>query len=163
MLFFLLDHQDDSVKLHRYLLDRLTKKLKELEQKEIDQWDAQYDPDPNKRLPQHVFQKLNEKVLKEKEEVNKALSKAKKSAPKHIDYKDELIKITDALRMLEDDDIDAKTKNQYLKDIIEKIEYERGQIVRISKANAKKYDVDTSKGLQYHTHPYKIRIKLKCD
>ena len=64
MLFFLLDHQDDPVKLHRDLLDRLTKKLKELEQKEIDQWDAQYDPDPNKRLPQHVFQKLNEKVLK---------------------------------------------------------------------------------------------------
>ena len=65
--------------------------------------------------------------------------------------------------MLEDDDIDAKTKNQYLKDIIEKIEYERGEIVRISKANSKKYDVDTSKGLQYHTPSYKIRIKLKCD
>ena len=50
MLFFLLNHKDDSVKLHRDLLDRLTKKLKELEQKEIDQLDAQYDPDPNKRL-----------------------------------------------------------------------------------------------------------------
>lgn len=157
------NNRDDSAKLHRDLVDRLSKQLKDLEKKEIDQWDAQYDPDPNKRLPQHIFQKLNEKVLKEKEEINRALSKAKDSIPKHINYKDELIKITDALRMLKDENIDAKTKNQYLKDIIEKIEYERGEIVRISKTNAEIYGVDTSKGLQYHIPPYKIRIKLKCD
>lgn len=100
-------------------------------------------------------------MLKEKEEVNRAL--AKDSIPKHIDYKNELIKITDALRMLKDENIDAKSKNQYLKDIIEKIKYERGEIVRISKENAKLYETDTSKGLQYHIPPYKIRIKLKCD
>ena len=75
-------------------------------------------------------------MLKEKEEVNRALAKAKDSIPKHIDYKNELIKITalakakdsipkhidyknelikitDALRMLKDENIDAKTKNQY--------------------------------------------------
>ena len=104
-------------------------------------------------------------MLKEKEEANRALAKAKAkdSIPKHIDYKNELIKITDALRMLKDENIDAKTKNQYLKDIIEKIKYERGEIVRISKENAKLYETDTSKGLQYRIHPYKIRIKLKCD
>ena len=45
-------------------------------------------PCPAKRLPQHIFAKLNEKVLKEKEEVNKALAKAKDSAPKHINYRD---------------------------------------------------------------------------
>ena len=106
-------------------------------------------------------------MLKEKEEVNRALAKAKAKAkdsiPKHIDYKNELIKITDALRMLKDENIDAKTKNQYLKDIIEKIKYERGEIVRISKENAKLYETDTSKSLQYRIPPYKIRIKLKCD
>lgn len=134
--------QDDSVKLHRDLIDRLTAQLAALEQKEIDQWDAQYDPDPNKRLPQHIFAKLNEKVLKDKEEVNKALEKAKDSVPKHIDYRDEIIKTTDALRALEDPNIDAKITNRYLKNIIEKIEYERPQTARA---------------------PYKIRIKLKCD
>ena len=66
-------------------------------------------------------------MLKEKEEVNRALAKAK------------------------------------AKDIIEKIKYERGEIVRISKENAKLYETDTSKGLQYRIPPYKIRIKLKCD
>lgn len=155
--------QDDSGKLHRDLVNRLTKQLKELEQKEVDQWEAQYDPDPSKRLPQHIFAKLNEKVLKEKEEINKALEKAKDSIPKHIDYRDELVKTTDALLALEDPDMDAKITNQYLKDIIEKIEYDRPPIVRITKENAKEYGFNTSKGIQWHAPPYKIDIKLKCD
>lgn len=155
--------QDDSIKLHRDLIERLTKQLSDLEKKELEQWDAQYDPDPAKRLPQHIFVKLNEKVLKEKEEVNKALDKAKDSAPKHIDYRDELIKTKDALRILEDPEIDAKTKNQYLKTVISKMVYERDQIVLITKENAEKYNVQLTKGTKYHTPPYKISIELKCD
>lgn len=155
--------QDDSVKLHRDLIDRLTKQLSNLEKKEIEQWDAQYDPDPAKRLPQHIFAKLNAKVLKEKEEVNKALDKAKDSAPKHINYRDELIKTKDALKILEDDELDAKTKNQYLKTVIEKMVYERDPIVLLTKENAERYNADLSKGMQYYTPPYKITIELKCD
>ena len=157
------NEQDDSAKLHKNLVERLTKQLKEVEQKEIDQWEAQYDPDPNKRLPQHIFEKLNKKVLAEKEEINKALSKAKDSVPKHIDYREELVKTTDALMALEDSDLDAKIANQYLKSIIERIEYERPQIVRISKKNAEIYEADIAKGLQYHIAPYTIRVKLKCE
>lgn len=155
------NNQDDSFKLHRDLVTRLEKKLKELEEKEIEQWDAQYDPDLTKRLPPHIFQKLNEKVLKEKDEVNKALCKAKDSVPKQVDYKDELLKFEDALAALEDPDVDAKIKNQFLKNIIDKIVYERGETVRITKENAKEYNVDTSKGLQWYTPPYKINLKLK--
>lgn len=155
--------RDDSVKLHKDLVERLTKQLKEVEQKELDQWEAQYDPDPNKRLPQHIFEKLNKKVLAEKEEISKALDKAKDSVPKHIDYKDELVKTTDALRALEDSDLDAKIANQYLKSIIDRIEYDRPQIVRISKKNADMYEADIMKGLQYHIAPYTIRVKLKCE
>lgn len=157
------NEQDDSAKLHKNLVERLTKQLKEVEQKEIDQWEAQYDPDPNKRLPQHIFEKLNKKVLAEKEEINKALSKAKDSVPKHIDYREELVKTTDALMALEDSDLDAKIANQYLKSIIERIEYERPQIVRISKKNAEIYEANIAKGLQYHIAPYTIRVKLKCE
>lgn len=155
--------QDDSLKLHKDLIERLTKQLKDAEQKEQDQWEAQYDPDPNKRLPQHIFEKLNKKVLAEKEEINKALDKAKGSAPKHIDYKDELIKTTEALKALEDADLDAKITNQYLKSIIDRIEYDRPQIVRINKKNAEIFETDVRKGLQYHVAPYTIRVKLKCE
>ena len=155
------NNKDDSFKLHKDLVERLEKKIKELEKKELEQWEAQYDPDESKRLPPHIFQKLNEKVLKEKDEVNKALDKAKGSMPKQVDYREEKMKFEDALDALLDPDVDAKTKNQYLKNIIDRIEYERGSTVRITKENAKEYNMDTSKGLKWYTPPYSIKLKLK--
>ena len=153
------NNKDDSFKLHRDLVDRLEKKLKELEEKEVRQWEAQYDPDM--AMPQEIFKKLNQKLLAEKEEVQKALAKAKGSMPKRIDYKEELLKFKDALNVLEDPTVDAKIKNQFLKNIITRIEYERGETVRITKANAKEYKVDTSKGMQWYSPPYKLKMKLK--
>lgn len=155
------ENKDDSFKLHRDLVERLERKLKELEEKEIEQWDAQYDPDPDKRLPQHVFKRLNEKLLAEKEEVQKSLAKAKGSMPKKIDYREEKLKFEDALAALLDPDVDAKTKNQFLRNIIDKIEYERESAVQITKENAKEYGIDTSKGMRWYTPPYKIKLKLK--
>lgn len=153
--------QDDSIKLHKDLVERLESKMKELEKKEIEQWDAQYDPDESKRLPPHIFKVLNEKVLKEKDEVNKALSKAKDSMPKVVDYKDERLKFIDALAELENPEVPAKVKNQYLKRIIDKIEYERGPAVQITSANAAEYNVDTSKGMKWYSPPFKIKLKLR--
>ena len=155
------NNKDDSFKLHKDLVIRLEKKLKELEEKEVLQWEAQYDPDPNMRLPQEVFKRLNEKLLTEKEEIKKSLAKAKGSMPKPIDYREEKKKFEDAIIALEDPEVDAKVKSQFLKNIIERIEYERGETVRITKANAEEYKVDTSKGMQWYTPPYKLQMKLK--
>ena len=153
------NNQDDSFKLHKNLVERLEKKLKELEEKEVKQWEDQYDPDV--AMPAAIFKKLNQKLLSEKEEIQKALAKAKGSMPKQVDYKEELLKFEDALDALEDPEVDAKLKNQYLKNIIDKIEYERGSTVRITKTNSKEYGIDTSKGLKWHTPPYEIKMKLK--
>ena len=153
------NNQDDSFKLHKDLVERLEKKLKELEEKEIRQWEAQYDPDI--AMPQEIFKKLNQKLLVEKEEVQKALAKAKGSMPKQVDYREEMLKFEDALDALEDQEVDAKTKNQFLKNIIDKIEYTRSSTVRITKHNAEHYGVDTSKGLKWYTPPYTIKMKLK--
>ena len=151
--------KDDSFKLHKDLVVRLEKKLKELEEKEVKQWEDQYDPEV--AMPQEIFKKLNQKLLVEKEEVQKALAKAKGSLPKQVDYKEEMLKFEDALDALEDPDVDAKAKNQFLKNIIDKIEYERSSTVRITKHNAEYYGVSTSKGLKWHTPPYTIKLKLK--
>jgi hypothetical protein len=153
------NNQDDSFKLHKSLVDRLEKKLKELEEKEIKQWEDQYNPDV--AMPQEIFKKLNQKLLSEKEEIQKALAKAKGSMPKQVDYREEMLKFEDALDALEDPDVDAKNKNQFLKNIIDRIEYERGSTVRITKDNSKDYGIDTSKGLKWYTPPYKIKMKLK--
>jgi hypothetical protein len=153
------NNKDDSFKLHKDLVLRLEQKLKALEEKEVRQWEAQYDPDV--AMPQEIFKKLNQKLLAEKEEVQKALAKAKGSMPKQIDYKEELLKFKDALEALEDPEVNAKVKNQFLKNIIERIEYERGETVRITKTNAAEYKVDTSKGMQWYSPPYKLKMKLK--
>ena len=153
------NNQDDSFKLHKDLVVRLEKKLKELEDKEVRQWEAQYDPEI--AMPQEIFKKLNEKLIKEKEEIKKSLAKAKGSIPKQVDYREEKQKFEDAIDALLDPDVDAKAKNQFLKNIIDKIEYERSATVRITKHNAEYYGLDTGKGIRWYTPPYTIKLKLK--
>ena len=121
----------------------------------------QSDPNPDNRMPQHIFKQLNEELLAEKEEVRDALCKARESVPQPVDYKTKILTFTDALVALRDPNISAKIKNEYLKGIIERIDYERPPIVRITKKNAAKYSADVAKGLQYHIEPYKIKITIK--
>lgn len=153
--------QGDSSKLHKKLIDNLEAKQKELEERELSQWRTQSDPNPSVRMPPHIFEQLNKELLAEKEEIKKALCEAYESLPQPVDYETKILKFTDALKALEDPNISAKAKNRYLKDVIERIEYERPPIVRITKKNAHEYKTDTEKGLQYHVEPYKIEITIK--
>lgn len=153
--------QDDSVKLHKNLISNLEQQLRDLEAREISQWKSQSDPDPANRMPQPIFQQLNKELLQEKADIKDALCKAYESMPQPVDYKEKILKFTDALTALEDPNVSATIKNQYLKDIIERIDYDRPPIVRITKDNKHLYDTDTEKGLKYHAEPYKIRIKIK--
>jgi hypothetical protein len=154
--------QDDSFKLHKDLVDELKKKLDALEEKEVAQWDALHDPNPEKRMPEHIFKKLNEKLLAEKDEIKKALNKAEDSIPRQIDYKDRVLRFTEALKKLNDPKVDAKTKNQYLKDIIDKITLDRPPNVKITNENKHEYGYEklTRKEV-FYTPPYKLSIKLK--
>ena len=153
--------QDDSVKLHRELISNLEKKLEELQAQEDMQWEGLYNPDPNKKIPQDVFDRLNSKVLKEKEAVNKALCKAKESVPVSIDYREMTLKFTDALNALRDPNVPPAIKNKYLKEAIERIEYERPPLVQITKSNEHLYPDVAGRGMRFHAEPYKITVKIK--
>lgn len=155
------DKRDDSIKLHKNLITNLKKKLEDLQTTEDLQWESLHHPDANQRMPQAVFNRLNEKVLKEKEAVREALCKAEESMPEPVDYKEKVLTFTDALNALRDPNISAKIKNQYLKDIVERIDYDRPPNVRITKANAARYGTTTSKGMKFHQEPFKISIKIK--
>ena len=125
------ENQGDSAKLHAALIKQLEKQAADLQAKEIKQWELQSDPDPAKRMPQEIFQQLNEKLLKEKEEVQQALCKAYESMPEPVDYTEKIITFSDALKALQDPNEDALKKNYLLKACIERIEYSRERAGRL--------------------------------
>ena len=152
------EDKDDSTKLHTALIERLEKKLQELEEREVQQWEDQYKPEV--AMPPEIFKKLNEKLLKEKEEVKQALCNAQDSVPEPIDYKNRVVRFTDAVNALEDKTLPAKITNRYLKNIIDRIEYNRPPAVRITK-NIRHLYPDASKSDRWYMAPYEIKIYLK--
>ena len=125
------NNQGDSLKMHEKLLKSLEKKMQDLEAKELAQWEAQAHPDESQRMPPHIFKVLNEKLLKEKEEVKEAMCNARKSMPNPIDYQEKLNRFHEALEALHDPDVSAERKNSLLKGCIERITYSREAPQRI--------------------------------
>lgn len=159
----------DSAKLHAKLIKNLEKKMKELQAKELSQWEAQADPDPDKRMPQHIFKQLNEKLLKEKEEVHQALCKAYESMPEPVDYEEKIKHFSDALAALRDPNVDAEEKNRLLKRCIQRIEYSREKPQRIESKQVKYYDKELKKtrhksplkrGGNWTAPPIELDVKL---
>lgn len=147
----------DSMKLHEKLLKSLEKKMQELEAKELAQWEAQSNPDPSQRMPPHIFAALNEKLLKEKDEVKEAMCNARKSMPDPVDYKEKLFKFKEALDALLDPEVDPQLKNKLLKDCIERIDYNREKPERIKNPEKITYNNGRpdGKGRRLKPHPLK--------
>lgn len=160
----------DSAKLHEKLIKKLEKKLKELHAKELAQWEAQADPDPEKRMPQHIFKQLNEKLLKEKDEVQEALCKARESMPEPVDYEEKVKLFSDALAALRDPEVEAAEKNRLLKRCISRIDYSREKPERIKSKQVRYYDKEQKRsrwksplntGGNWTTPPIELDVKLK--
>ena len=160
----------DSMKLHEKLLKNLEKKMQELEAREIAQWEAQSHPDESQRMPPHIFKMLNEKLLKEKDEVKEAMCNARKSMPDPIDYGEKVVRFRKALEALEDPERSAEDKNRLLKDCIERITYSREKPERIKSQQVYYYDKEQKRtrkksplksGGNWTTPPIDIDVKLK--
>ncbi len=156
------NNSGDSMKLHEKLLKTLEKRMQELDAKEIAQWEAQSHPDPSQRMPPHIFKMLNEKLLREKEEVKEAMCNARKSMPDPVDYGEKVVRFRKALDALNDPNMDAGDKNRLLKDCIERINYNRERPTRSRRApgEAKGTTIKTSGG-HWDAHPINIDVKLK--
>ena len=83
-------------------------------------------------MPQEIYQQLNARLLKEKEEVQQALCKAYESMPEPVNYEDQVKRFKDALEALKDPDLDAEKKNNLLKECIDRIEFYREKPQRIN-------------------------------
>lgn len=164
------DDNKDAASLHLNLIKRLEAKRAELDAKELAQWEAQADPDPAKRMPAHIFQLLNEKLLKEKEEVRQALCKAYESMPEPVDYEDKLVRFQAALEALDDPEASPAKKNKLLKECIDRIEYHREKAVRIQSKQERYYDPVQKKtryrsplntGGNWTSPPIELDVKLR--
>lgn len=158
------NNEGDSVKLHNSLIKNLEKKKKELEEKELAQWEAQADPDESKRMPHHIFQKLNEKLLREKEEVQQALCKAYESMPEPVDYEEKVVQFKEALETLKDADAPAQEKNRLLKKVIDRIDYKRDKPIRLTKKTCQQYGVhpvSLTSGGNWYNPPFEADVKLR--
>ena len=129
-----------SEHIQEQMIKNLEKKLKELRARELSQWEAQSNPDESQRMPQEIFRQLNEKLLKEKEETQKALKIAYENLPEPIDYKEKIERFTTTLEALSDDSVDVTTKNKMLKDCIERITYYRAKAKRKKSQQTRYYD-----------------------
>jgi hypothetical protein len=168
------NNEGDSVKLHEKMIKSLEKRLRDIEARELSQWEAQSDPDPSKRMPQAIFKQLNEKLLKEKDEVQEALHNAYMTKPNPVDYETKIAKFKDALEALQNSDVDAAKKNSLLKDCIDRIDYSREKPQRIKnpEKRTKKNGRENGKGRSlkpnplktggsWTTPPVEIEVKLK--
>lgn len=162
--------EGDSIRLHAKLIKSLEKKMVDLQAKEVAQWDAQTDPDPSKRMPAEIFKQLNEKLLREKEEVQQALCKAYESMPEPVDYEEKVVKFKDALAALRDPNKDAQEKNRLLKACIERIDYKRDKPQRIPSQQIRYYDKEQKRtrhkstlktGGNWTAPPIELDVKLK--
>lgn len=157
------DNQD-ARKLHANLIKDLENKLVALDAKEINMWDTYTE----EGMPKHIFDKLNEKLLSEKEEINKALCKAKESMPDPVDYAERLQRFQDALDALNDEEKTPNEKNRLLKACIERMEYYRETPKRLQSTakratvNGRRIKPDGLKiGANWYAPPFELDVTLK--
>ena len=65
--------------------------------------------------------KHNERI----EAIVSQIRELENTIPEKTEYEEKILSLTQALDMLQDDTIDAATKNEYLKEIIDKVEFSR--------------------------------------
>lgn len=111
----------DQVEQHRQMVARLEQRLEALNRLEISQWEKY----TTENMPKAVFEKLNEKLLKEREEIQQALDDARDSLPDPIDFEAKRVMFSEALELLQDPTAPVLQQNILLKKCIERIDYSR--------------------------------------
>ena len=146
-----------TIKAHEKMIKNLEKKYADLEARELAQWEAQVNPDPAQRLPAAIFQKLNEKLLQEKEETEKALEHARATMPKPQIFEERIARFSEALEALKDPTKEAEEKNRLLKACITRITYNRPDSVRRERGSTEQ----PTKHGGWVEFPIEIDVQLK--
>jgi hypothetical protein len=119
----------ESHAFHEKQVKSLEKKLADMDSKELALWEAQLDT--TNRMPAHVFQALTDKLQKEREETESALSKTRELLSAPVNYEIKRVTLQKALDALLDDEVSPAEKNRFLKECISRITYHREPAQRI--------------------------------
>jgi hypothetical protein len=106
-------------------------------------------------MPEHIFKQLNEKLLKEKDEVQQALCKAYESMPEPVNYEEKIVRFKEALEALKDPDVEPEKKNRLVKACIDRIEYKREAPQR------GKFEGNFKKNNPWSSPPIELDVKLR--
>lgn len=141
----------DSDKINEKLVKSLEKKLADISARELSLWESQVDPEIGKRMPVHIFQSLTDKLVKEREDTEASLQKAREALNAPIDYEIKKATLQEALDSLLDDEASVAEKNNLLKKCIGRITYHREIPQRI---------LGKGNGRGYTDPPIELDIKL---
>ena len=112
---------DDQEALYHKRIKDLEKERIKLDKKQ----DELYDLLENKIYTREVFLKRNAKLQEEIKKLDSMIIQMKQKTFEKIDYQEKATKLSEAIATLQDDTIKAETKNKLLKQIINRIEYNR--------------------------------------
>lgn len=116
-------NNDDDIKTHENIIKSLTKDLEQLEKKQNELYDLLEDGIYTKE----IFLMRNEKLADERDRLKKSLEKAKSTIPTISDYEKKVFSLHKAIELLSDENVSAKEKNNFLKEVIEVIYYEKNK------------------------------------
>lgn len=145
-----------AISRHRAQIKRLENTLDELKRKEINQWEKYAE----EGMPKAVFDKLNEKVLKDIADTEKALVSAKNTLPDIKHYEECLCRFCNALDALQNNEMPAAEKNILLKACIERIDYRRENSVRLTRKNTSNKSI-LKVGGNWDAAPIELNVKLR--
>lgn len=143
---------DNNDNFHEKQLKKLEKDLADINSKEITMWESQFDADASKRVPQHIFNALTEKLSKERWEVETAIANIREILAKPVSYEKQKITFQKALDALLDDTVSVADKNHLLKACIERVEYHRDKPEKLRGKGV---------GRQWTSPPIELKIELK--
>ena len=112
------NNEGNSYKLQEKILENLNKKQKELSE----QQNKLYELLEKGIYSEALFLERQEKLNNERKLLDEAIKNQKENMPAAVDYENKIYSLKQALEMIQDDSISAKQKNQFLKNIIDRIE-----------------------------------------
>ena len=140
---------------HNEYVSLLEARYVEVERKEISLWDKYAE----EKMPKQVFDKLMEKCMEEKQNLENSIEMARNNAPEYIDYRGVIVNMHKAIESLSDDSVPASNKNKLLMSVVEKIVYKRPKAVRMSVEEAKAKGVQLQGG--WYCPSFELDIILK--